>query len=86
MVKNINLAYYKQEDWNRFLALIDDRENMHDTWKEWNKAYQKMKKNLVKDGFQVNDYIVDLDELRDYCYLQGIRIDGKARSQFVSGR
>jgi len=86
MIKNINLAYYKKEEWDIFLDLIDDQEVMHDTWEEWNKAYQKTKKDLIKEGFDVTDCVVDIDELKDYCLLQGVRIDGKARSQFVSNK
>ena len=30
----VKLAYYRKNDWKRFIKIIDDRENMHDTWKE----------------------------------------------------
>ncbi|MBQ4819317.1 hypothetical protein [Aquimarina sp. MMG016] len=80
----VNLAYYRKKDWKQFLELIDDRESMHNTWKEWNKAYLKTKKELVSQGFIVNDFTVDLNELKKYCMAKGIKIDGKARAQFVS--
>lgn len=80
----INLAYYQKKDWKRFLTLIDDRESMHDTWKEWNKAYLKSKRELTAQGFIVKDVVVDLDELKSYCATRGIKNDGKARSQFIS--
>ncbi len=82
----INLAYYQKKDWKRFLELIDDKESMYNTWKEWNKAYLKTKKDLASQGFIVNDFIVDLDELKKYCLAKAIKIDGKARAQFVSNR
>jgi hypothetical protein len=86
MERIINLAYYREQDWERFLEIIDDKENMHDTWKEWNKAYLNTKKELTSQGFIVKDFIVDLDELQNYCSSRGIKNDGKARSQFVSNR
>ena len=79
----INLAYYRKKDWNRFLEIIDDKESMFATWKEWNKAYLKTKKELLNKGLTVKDLIVNLEELIDYCAIKGIKIDGKARSQFV---
>jgi len=27
----VKLAYYRKEDWNRFIDMIDDKESMHDT-------------------------------------------------------
>jgi len=40
--------------------------------------------NSFKEGFQVNDVHVDLDELIKYCKELRIKIDGKARSGFVA--
>ena len=82
----VNLAYYRKKDWGKFLKLIDDPENMHETWKEWHKTYLKTKLSLTSQGLTVNDFVVDLNELRNFCLTKGLKIDGKARSQFVSGR
>ena len=85
-MKGVGLAYYKKKDWNRFLESIDDRNSMHDTWKEWHKAYQKTKKELIFRGFVVKEIVVDIDKLINYCKIRGIKNDGKARSQFVINR
>ena len=81
---NINIAYYNKKDWKRFVESIDDRDSMHDTWKEWHKAFLKTKKGLILEGFTVIDFVVDIDELINYCKMRGIKNDGNARSQFVS--
>lgn len=83
---NINLAYYRKEDWDKFLKSIDDKEKMHDTWEEWHQAFMKTKVQLILQGFQVMDFVVDIDKLSEYCKKRGIRNDGKARSQFVANR
>lgn len=79
----IKLAYYRKKDWKRFIKIIDDRENMHDTWNEWHKAFLKTKKDLILQGFEVTDIEIDLNKLINYCKMRGIKNDGKARSQFV---
>lgn len=79
----IKMASYKKEDWKRFVEIIDDRESVHDTWKEWHKAFLKAKKGLISQGFEVVDVEVDLDKLISYCQLKGIKNDGDARSRFV---
>ncbi|NJB37986.1 hypothetical protein, partial [Croceivirga sp. JEA036] len=59
----VNLAFYRKKDWGKFLRMIDDRESMFDTWKEWNKSYLRTKKELTSNGLKVNEVEVDLAEL-----------------------
>ena len=79
----VRLAYYRKEDWNRFLMIIADRKSMHDSWDEWLDAFENAKLDLITQGYTVIDIVMDLDELIEYCKLKGIKNDGKARSQFV---
>jgi len=79
----VNLAYYREKDWKRFIALADDRENLHDSWKDWHKSSLKVKKELISQGFEVVEIVIDLDELMTFCKIRGIKNNGKARSQFV---
>ena len=82
----IKLAYYRKKDWKRFVKIIADRESMHNTWHEWNKVFEKTKRDLINQGFEVVNIVVDLDELTEYCKLRGIKNDGSARSQFVQAK
>jgi len=79
----VKIAYYRKEDWERLLEIIDDKESMHDTWNDWYNAFSKAKTNLVSQGFMVIEIEVNLDELNNYCKLKCIDNNGKARSQFV---
>lgn len=85
MEKNsVNMAFYKPEDWKRLLAIVDDREVFHDTWEEWHKQFQTSKKQLESKGFKVNEVVVSLDELVRFCFQNGFKNDGQARSRFVA--
>ena len=79
----IKLAYYRKQDWKQFINSIDDKASMHDTWCGWHKSFEKTKRNLIMQGFEVFEIIIDIDELNEYCKIRGIKNDGKARSQFV---
>ncbi len=83
-MNRVNLAYYEKEDYDYFLSIIDDRENLHDTWEEWYKAFMKLKRTLVSHGLIVKKVKIDLNELVAYCKENNVKNDGKARSQFVS--
>lgn len=80
----VNLAFYRKKDWKKFLAMIDDRESMFDTWKEWHNSYLRTKKELSSNGLKVNHVQVDLNELGQYCCENGLKNNGRTRSQFVS--
>jgi hypothetical protein len=83
MITSLNMAYYREEDWERFLESIDDRDKVHDTWEEWHDEYLKAKTNIVLQGLKVTDWIVDIDELQAYCKDRGFKNTGEARAQFV---
>lgn len=86
MKPGIKIAFYRKEDWKKLLEIIDDADSMHDSWNEWNKAFHKAKKEFISQGFEVLKIEVNLDELKKYCLIRGIRNDGKARSQFVQSK
>ena len=80
----INIAYYNKEDWDQFLEIVDDRENIENTWEEWHKEFEKAKNNLISKNFEVNVVKVNLNELNAYCKIRGIKNDAKARSEFAA--
>lgn len=84
MIPEIKLAFYRKNDWEKFLNSISDRESMHDTWEEWNKNYNRVKKTLRKKGFVVHDMTIDIDALNRYCLERGLKNNGQTRSQYTS--
>jgi len=82
----IKLAYYRKKDWKRFVKIIADRESMHDTWHDWHKDFEKTKRDLTNQGFDVIDIVVDLDELTEYCRLRGIKNEWKSSFSVCSDK
>ena len=79
----IKLGYYRKEDWEKFISLIDDKESMHSSWYEWHEAYNKSKRDLEKQGFTVIKTVVDLDKLIKFCSERKLKNIGSVRSQFI---
>lgn len=82
----ISISEYRQEDYQRIRELSVDRDEMHETWKEWEAGKKKGVKKFKKMGVRLVDVLVLPDELEKYCQERNVPIDGKARSQFVERR
>lgn len=83
-MKQFNLAYYRREDWPRFLEMISDPERMHEKWEDWEKELKKAEKRFRKEGLETKKVIINLDDLKAYCDRKGIAIDGSARSRYAA--
>lgn len=83
MERIVNVAYYEKRDYTRFLSIIDDRDDMHDSWEEWFLAFMKTIAFLKSQGLFVKAVTVDLDELIKYCTDRKMKNNGATRSQFV---
>ena len=81
--RDIGVAIYTKEDYKRLLEISDDRSTMNDTWAEWNKKKEEMKKNFRSLGIKVKDVKIDLEQLIRYCQLYGLPNNSKTRAQFV---
>lgn len=79
----IQIGYYRKEDWDKFIEIIDDKDSVHSEWEDWNQAFLKTKKGLEKSGFKVIKKVVDLDQLIEYCKKKGLKNTGSSRSQFI---
>ncbi|MEQ9413976.1 MAG: hypothetical protein RIF39_09100 [Cyclobacteriaceae bacterium] len=84
MNTEVKLAFYRREDWKRLIRSIDDKELMHDNWKDWHQEYRKAKAELIKQGFTVHELTIDIESLNSYCLAHGLKNNSEARSKFVA--
>lgn len=43
-MSEVNIAYYRKENWKRLLDTADDREILEDTWDEWHEVFYVIKR------------------------------------------
>jgi len=84
MDTQVNIAYYRKEDWQDFLNSADDVQSLHKTWEEWHIDYSNTKLMLSKQGYMVVDVIIDIDNLIKYCKANKLKNVGKTRSEYVN--
>jgi len=80
----VGIAYYERKDWDLFLSVIDDREEVEDTWEEWYKGFRKAKMDLISRGLNVKEVNINVNDLIDYCLERKIKNNGKTRSQYAA--
>lgn len=82
----INLAYFREEDWELLRSISEDKHKMRQDWKDWLSDYEKARRKLVNVGFDVVDIIVDINELIQFCITNGIPNNSGARSRFAASK
>src|SRR4029077_1894506 len=73
------IASYKPDQWEALLASAADRENLEDTWEQWNAGVEKVIAKFEAKGIPYVRVPLDIEEIKQFCEEQGIPNDGKAR-------
>ncbi len=66
---NIVIAWYKKDEYDKLLNVIDDADSMPVNYGEWLEMYfaTTTMKHLRGQGYDVKKVIVNVDELTDWC-------------------
>ena len=75
----IAIATYEPDQWEALLASAADRENLEDTWEEWNEGVEKLIAKFEAKSIPYVRVPLDVEEIKQFCEEQGIPNDGKAR-------
>jgi predicted metal-dependent phosphotriesterase family hydrolase len=80
----VGIGYYKREEWERFLASAEDREELEDTYDEWVVDFHKTISNAKKAGVRLKKVTINLDDLMDYCIKKKRKNNSETRSHFIA--
>ncbi len=67
----IGVCWYRQDQYERFLASAKDREGLEATWGEWQISAERAIRQYRSMGLDVRKVEVDLDDLLAYCMVEG---------------
>ena len=82
----LGVAWYRREQWNRLLEVAKDRDNLEDTYEEWEANAERGLGRLTRPGFVPKKIDIDIEELIRWCKLKNRPVDGAARSIFAADR
>ena len=80
----VGVCWYRQDQYERFLASADDRDKLEDTWAEWQVTAERVLRQYRARGLNIRKVEVDLDDLLAYCHAEGRLNDAAARSAYVA--
>jgi hypothetical protein len=79
----IPIAAYRQDQWETLLATAADRDQLEDTWEEWNAGVEKLIAGLEARGVQCLRVLLQVEEIEQFCEERGIPNDAEARAMLV---
>ncbi len=80
----VGVCWYRQDQYERFLASADDRDTLEDTWADWQITADRVLRQYRARGLNIRKVEIDLDDLLAYCRIEGRPNDAAARSSYVA--
>jgi hypothetical protein len=78
------IASYEPDQWEALLASAADRDQLEDTWEEWNAGAEKLIAGLEAKSILWIRVQLDVEEIKQFCEEQGVPNDGKARAALTT--
>ena len=85
-MQTIGIGVYRKKDYSKIRELSEDRDNMDDTWEEWEVNKKKAQQRFEQMGVRVVDVLVKPTALVEFCQKNGLRVDGSARGPLCYGK
>jgi len=80
----LGIAWYKGEEWSHLLEISADRDELEDTHEEWLHNAEIRLHEMAEKGINAVRVYINVDELHDWCIVQGRPLDGSARAVFTA--
>lgn len=83
-VKVIGMAWYKPENFARLMAMFEDSNKLHRTYKEWVRDAERRKKEVEVPGVRVVCVDIDPDQFPEWCKTNGMKLNAEARMKYAA--
>jgi len=85
-LQNVDVAWYRKDQWSRLLEIAGDREKLEDSYEDWVKIAEKTMREMEVLGLSLVNGDVDVEELLMWCQKRKIPVNGAARARFTSAK
>jgi hypothetical protein len=80
----VGFAWFTRQQWQRLTEVVDDRNELDDTFEQWERNALTALYKLESQGHSVRKVMVDVETLVAWCRGHGRSIDGAARADYVT--
>ena len=80
----VGVAWFDREQWQRLTEVVDDRNELDDTFEDWERSAFDAVRSLERRGQRVEKVSITVDALVSWCKAKGIPANGASRAQYVS--
>lgn len=83
-IKVAGIVWYKLQDYEAALAVMQDAKLLPPTYSEWRMKAEQAEKKMRRDGWATTRVYLDPAEFTDWCAGRRLNIDAKARQIFAN--
>jgi len=81
----IAFAWYDEVQWHLLITVVPDRNELDDTFQEWEQSAIESVQRLEAQGLVVERIPVYVGALCSWCRERNLPVNGAARAQYVAG-
>ena len=76
-------CFYSKEEYEKLLAIADDRNTMCATYDEWLFMFMKMKNDMAEQEVIVTPIFIKTAALQKWCKQNKVKNNGSSRARYV---
>jgi len=80
----VGVAWFDRKQWKRLTETVEDRNELDDTYEEWQKSALKAVRMIERQGQVVEMVHVEVESLVSWCTENGLPVNGKSRAEYVT--
>jgi hypothetical protein len=79
----VGFGWYRRREWQRLLEVSEDRMNIRRQYDDWMVEVENVYAKVTESSQTVVRIDVQVQELLDWTFLQGLRVNGESRSRYA---
>jgi hypothetical protein len=83
-MKQVSVAWFTADTWQKLLKVAADRANLPDTFAEFEEIAGRKFDRLCAQGIPVEKVLVSVDEMAAFCHAHGLALDSNGRAIFAA--
>lgn len=81
-VQAAGLAWYREADYLAILAVMEDRDKLPATWRQWHQLAEQAEARIQRQGVLAVRVLIEPGPFLDWCEARGLHVDAQARMRF----